>query len=147
MSRGHQVWVGTGHVGDTPAIKAPPSGGCVAEFRIAITETWRSRAGDREEHTEWVPIKAFGKTAESIERYVAKGRLVTVQGFLRTESWAGEGGQRRYRTWVYADEVHFHGTREHTETRPEHKGRAQTSNEPSHQSEQPPVIDANDIPF
>lgn len=123
---GHQKLIATGHLGADPVVKATQGGAVIAEMRIAVTDTWRDRAGERVEHTEWMRIKVFGRDAENAGKYLRKGRLITIEGKLRTEKWQADDGSDRYSTWIYAEPggVIWHGSREHTETRPEHRGRA-----------------------
>lgn len=120
---GHQITIATGHLGADPSVRVLPGGGAVADIRIAVTETWRDRnTGERIEHTEWLRVKSFGKLAESVDKYLRKGRLVTVEGRIRTEKWQHSDGSDRYSTWIYADDIRFHGAG-HELTRREHQGR------------------------
>lgn len=129
MSRGHQRVIVTGHLGADPDIKAPQAGGLIAEIRVAVTEVFTSRAGQREEHTEWLRIKAFGRNAEIIQQYLRKGSLVTVEGKLHTERWQAGDYSDRYSTWIYCDPrgLTLHGGREHERTAPQHQGRGQAA--------------------
>lgn len=151
---GHQKVIATGHLGADPSIKSIDGGGTVTELRIAVGETWRDRAGNRVEHTEWLRIKAFGRDAETAGQFLSKGRLITVEGRLRTEKWQASDGSDRYSTWVYADPggIRWHGGREHTETRPEHRGRAVTSDTLTPASNRPAAnleqqCSDDDLPF
>lgn len=121
---GHQKLIATGHLGADPALKVAGGGTC-AEMRIAVTDVWRDRAGERVEHTEWLRIKAFGRDAENAGKFLKTGRLITVEGKLRTEKWQANDGSDRYSTWIYAEPggITWHGGREHAETRIEHRGR------------------------
>ena len=134
---GHQTIIATGHLGADPVIRATQAGGAVTELRIAVTDTWRGRDGERVEHTEWLRIKAFGRTAELAGQYLRTGRLITVQGKLRTEKWQHSDGSDRYSTWIYADRIEFHGRREHAATAPEHQGRAPANPTPPDRSDEP----------
>ncbi|MDR7193395.1 single-stranded DNA-binding protein [Luteimonas terrae] len=122
---GHQKVIATGHLGAAPVTKAPEGGGFVAEMRIAVTDRWLDKQGERIEHTEWLRIKAFGSDAQNAAKYLTTGRLITVEGKLRTEKWQASDGSDRYSTWIYAERggITWHSTGEHTETRREHRGR------------------------
>lgn len=148
MSRGYQRVIVTGHIGAAPEIKAPPAGGLIAEFRVAVTDRWKNRAGQWDEHTEWLGIKAFGRTAEIVQQYLRKGGLVSVEGKIRTEKWQASDGSDRYRQWIYCDPTGLTllDRREHTVTAPEHHGRA------AHPAARPGATPAHehaddDIPF
>lgn len=76
----------------------------VATFTLAID---RPTKADREKETDFPRIKAFGKTAENCEKYLAKGRMVAVQGSLQTGSYEDKDGKRVYTTDVIANRVEF----------------------------------------
>ncbi|HEY0200562.1 MAG TPA: single-stranded DNA-binding protein [Burkholderiaceae bacterium] len=151
MSRGYQRVIVTGHLGAVPEVKAPQSGGLIAEFRIAVTDRWKTRAGEWDEHTEWLAIKAFGRTAEIVQQYLGKGSLVQVEGKIRTEKWQASDGSDRYRQWIYCDPAGLLllSSREHTRTAPEHQGGRQAAPAPKaalravHEQE----FSDDDIPF
>ncbi|MCQ2561237.1 MAG: single-stranded DNA-binding protein [Clostridia bacterium] len=76
----------------------------VARFTIAI-----DRQGGRngEKQTDFPSIVCFGKTAELVEKYMSKGRLVGIQGRIQTGSYTNKDGQKIYTTDVVADRVEF----------------------------------------
>ncbi len=76
----------------------------VARFSIAVN---RPMSKNGEEQTDFPNIVCFGKTAELVERYLNKGRLVGIQGQLRTGSYVNREGVKVYTTEVYADRVEF----------------------------------------
>lgn len=149
MSRGHQIFIATGHLGDAPMVKAPQSGGLIAEFRIAVGEVWKDKQGNKQEHTEWLRIKVFGRLAEIAQQYLVKGSLVTVEGKIRTEKWQAADGSDRYSQWIYTEELQMHGGRDHEKTQREHQGRAPApaSNTPPAEQQQESQFHDDDIPF
>lgn len=76
----------------------------VATFTIAIDRP--VRAGG-EKQTDFPRVTVFGKQAENCEKYLAKGRLVGVQGRLQTGSYQDKNGNTVYTTDVVADRVEF----------------------------------------
>lgn len=76
----------------------------VASFSIAVDRPTRS-GGDRQ--TDFPRITVFGKQAENCEKYLAKGRLVAIQGRLQTGSYQNKNGDTVYTTDVVADRVQF----------------------------------------
>ncbi|RZZ87834.1 single-stranded DNA-binding protein [Pseudoxanthomonas winnipegensis] len=148
MSRGHQRVIVTGHLGADPEVKAPQAGGLIADFRVAVTEVFKNRAGEREEHTEWLRIKAFNRCAEIAQQYLRKGSLVTIEGKLRTERWQASDGSDRYSAWIYCDPrgLTLHGGREHARTGVEHQGRSSAPPGRAPAQPQPGDVD-DDIPF
>lgn len=76
----------------------------VATFTLAID---RPKQKDKEKQTDFPRVMAFGKTAENCERFLAKGRLVAVQGRIQTGSYKNKDGVTIYTTDVVADRVQF----------------------------------------
>jgi single-strand DNA-binding protein len=92
-----------GHLGADPEVKYLPSGDAVANMRIATTERWKSKDGEKKEATEWHNVAVFGKLAEIIEKYLHKGSKVYVEGKLRTRKWQDKEGHDRYTTEIVID--------------------------------------------
>jgi single-strand DNA-binding protein len=76
----------------------------VASFTLAID---RPVVAGREKQADFPRVTVFGKQAETCERYLAKGRLVAVQGRIRTGSYKNKEGATVYTTEVVADRVEF----------------------------------------
>ena len=89
-----------GRLGQDPKLTYLPSGQPVAEFSVATDESYKDREGNKVDRVEWHRVKVFGKSAEFCGNYLAKGRLVYVEGTLRTRSWEDQQGQKRYMTEV-----------------------------------------------
>jgi single-strand DNA-binding protein len=102
-----------GHLGADPEMKSTTSGMPIARLRIATTETWTDRtSGQKQEKTEWHTVVAFDKLAGICERYLAKGRLVYIEGSLTTRTWDDkETGQKRYMTEIKARDMRMLGAR------------------------------------
>ena len=92
-----------GRLGKDPEIKSIPSGTTLAKFSLATDEKFTDRSGEKQERTEWHNIVAWGKLGEICGQYLKKGKLVYIEGSLRTDSWEDkESGQKKYRTEVIA---------------------------------------------
>ena len=76
----------------------------VATFTVAIDRPVRAGA---EKQTDFPRVTVFGKQAENCERFLAKGRLVGVQGRIQTGSYTNKDGATVYTTDVVADRVEF----------------------------------------
>ena len=76
----------------------------VARFSIAID---RMPGRNGEKQTDFPNIVCFGKTAELVEKYMTKGRLVGITGRLQTGSYTNKDGQKVFTTDVVADRVEF----------------------------------------
>jgi single-strand DNA-binding protein len=95
-----------GRLGRDPEVRSTPSGATVAKFSIATDEKFTDRNGERQERTEWHNIVAWAKLAEICGQYLKKGKLVYIEGSLRTDSWDDkETGQKKYRTEIVARDM------------------------------------------
>ena len=78
-----------------------PSGDRLAQFSIATSETWRDKAGERQERTEWHRIVIFNPhLVEVAERFLRKGSKIYLEGALQTRKWQDQSGAERYTTEV-----------------------------------------------
>lgn len=90
-----------GNLGDDPESRSMGSGGEVVNLRVATSENWKDRDGNRQERTEWHRVVIFnenlGKVAKS---YLRKGSKVYLEGQIQTRKWQDNSGQDRYSTEV-----------------------------------------------
>jgi single-strand DNA-binding protein len=101
-----------GNLGANPDIRALPSGQNVANFSLATTERFTDRNGAKQERTDWHRIVAFGRLAETCERFLSKGRQVYIEGRLTTRQYeAKDGSGKRYRTEIVARQLRLLGNR------------------------------------
>lgn len=96
-----------GRLGRDPEQRSMMNGSPVVTLRIATTESYTDRSGNRVEQTEWHRVVTFQKMAEQCARYLTKGRLVYVEGKLQTRKWQDDQGQDRTMTEIRADVVRF----------------------------------------
>ena len=91
-----------GNLGQDPEVRSFPSGGKVANLRIATSETWKDRnTGERKERTEWHSVVINGEGLVGVaERFLRKGSKIYVEGQLRTRKWQDQSGNDRYTTEV-----------------------------------------------
>lgn len=95
-----------GRLGKDPEMKSTPSGMSIAQFSIATDEKFTDRSGEKQERTEWHNIVVFNKLAEICGQYLRKGKLVYIEGSIRTNSWEDkESGQKKYRTEIIANQM------------------------------------------
>lgn len=97
-----------GNLGADPELRYTPSNKPVANMRVATTEVYKDKGGQRQEKTEWHRITVWGDMAENCNKYLSKGRSVYVEGRLQTRSYDKEG-QTHYATEVVAMKVVFLG--------------------------------------
>jgi single-strand DNA-binding protein len=94
-----------GHVGQEPEIKTFDGGKKVANITLATNEVYYKENGDKVEKTEWHKVKAWGKTAEIIEKYVTKGKEICIEGKLTYSDYLDKNGEKRYVTEVVANDI------------------------------------------
>ena len=101
-----------GNLGRDPEVRFMPNGDAVCNFSIATTDSWKDKAGAKQERTEWHNIVMYRKLAEIAGEYLKKGRPVYVEGRLQTRKWQTKEGQDRYTTEIIADQMQMLGGRE-----------------------------------
>lgn len=95
-----------GRLGKDPEIRSIPSGTSVAKFSLATDERFTDKNGEKQDRTEWHNIVAWGKLAEICGQYLRKGKLVFIEGSIRTDSWDDkETGVKKYRTEIIAKDM------------------------------------------
>lgn len=95
-----------GWVGRDPEAQYTPGGSLFCKFTIGSTRKWRDTDGQPKQETEWSNIICWNGLAEACTQYVTKGRLVYIEGYLRTDRWEADGIQQR-RTFIVATDVKF----------------------------------------
>lgn len=96
-----------GNVGTDPEMRFTPNGNPVTSFRMATSRSYTGADGERKQETEWFDVVAWNRLAESCNQFLTKGQRAYVEGRLRTRSWEGQDGQRRYRVEIVANRVLF----------------------------------------
>ncbi|QUH19414.1 single-stranded DNA-binding protein [Alkaliphilus sp. B6464] len=91
-----------GRLARDPELRFTASGKAVATFSIAV-----NRPFSKEKEADFFNIVVWGKTAENCANYLAKGRLVGLEGRLQSRSYETQTGEKRYVTEVIADQVEF----------------------------------------
>lgn len=97
-----------GRLTKAPELKQTNSGKNVCSFTIAV-----DRSRDREK-TDFVPIVAWNKTAEFVNRWFGKGDLITIVGRIEVRSYEDKDGNKRTATEILAEEVLFGGSKNTT---------------------------------
>lgn len=119
-----------GFVGNEPRINTTQSGRKVASFSMATTEAgYTTQSGQQiPERTEWHNIVCWGKTAEVVERFVHKGSSLYVQGKMRTRSFDGNDGQKKYITEIECEVMQMLDKPSQTNASGSQQGAAQVQN-------------------
>jgi len=126
-----------GNLGSEPEMRFTPNGRPVTSFSVATNRRYTTSEGERREETEWFTVVTWSRLAEQCNQFLTKGRLVYVEGRLRTHTWEGQDGQRRSRNEIVADRVSFLDRQAVAAPLPEEKVEESTTDE----------LEPEDIPF
>ncbi|MFQ5879270.1 MAG: single-stranded DNA-binding protein, partial [Dehalococcoidia bacterium] len=96
-----------GNLGTDPEMRYTANGNATTTFRLAINYSYTGPDRERREETEWFTVVTWRNLAEQCSQYLQKGRRVYVEGRLRSRTWEGPDGQRRFRNEVIANRVIF----------------------------------------
>tara|TARA_Y100000739_G_C20387346_1_gene364015 strand:- start:77 stop:511 length:435 start_codon:yes stop_codon:yes gene_type:complete len=108
MSNGVNKVILIGNLGQKPEMRYTATNSAVANLSIATTESWKDKeSGEMRDKTEWHRVVFFGKTAETIERYLDKGSKIYVEGKLQTRKWQDKDGNDRWTTEIVGSQFNF----------------------------------------
>ena len=88
-------------------LRQTPAGNGVLTFNVAVDRGYVKQGEERQ--TDFITCVAWNKTAEFINNYFSKGRMIAIEGSLRTRTYDDKNGSRHYVTEVYVDGVSFTG--------------------------------------
>ena len=91
-----------GRLGKDPETRTIPTGKKVAHFSLAVSERWKSAQGENKENTEWVNVEAWARLGDICQQYLHKGKLIYLEGRLKTDKYEDKSGETKYFTKVVA---------------------------------------------
>ena len=94
----------TGRLGADPTMRYTPGGSAVATLRVAMNIA--------KEKTLWFEVTVWGKQAENVNQYLARGSQVAISGRLDQDTWEGKDGNLRTTLKVVANDVRFIGSKD-----------------------------------
>ena len=90
-----------GNLGDDPEARSLNNGGEVVNLRVATSENWKDKDGNRQERTEWHRVVIFNENLGRVAKnYLRKGSKVYLEGAIQTRKWQDQSGADRYSTEV-----------------------------------------------
>jgi single-strand DNA-binding protein len=90
-----------GNLGDDPESRSLNNGGEVVNLRVATSENWKDKDGNRQERTEWHRVVIFNENLGRVAKsYLRKGSKVYLEGQIQTRKWQDQSGQDKYSTEV-----------------------------------------------
>jgi len=100
-----------GRLGADPETRQTQSGLTIAKLSLATSERVKDKDGNWNEHTEWHRVTLFGRSAETAQQYLSKGRQIYIEGRLRTSKYTDKNGIEKYSTEVIGDRMQFLGSK------------------------------------
>ena len=94
-----------GNLGADPELRYTQGGQAVLNLRLATTESYLDRDRVRKDRTDWHNVVVWGKRGEGLSKILSKGSSIFVEGSLRTSSFEGRDGVKRYKTEINARNV------------------------------------------
>lgn len=91
-----------GNMGADGELRFTQGGTAVLNLRLATSESYLDREGQRQDRTDWHSVVVWGKRAEGLAKVVRKGSKILVEGSLRTSTYDDRDGNKRYKTEVVA---------------------------------------------
>ena len=115
-----------GNLTRDPQLRYTPNERAVCEFGMAVNRKWKSQSGQDGEEVLYVEVVAWGRQAETLDKYMKKGRPIFVEGRLTLDQWESKQGEKRSKIRVTLENFQFLGGRQGTGTgganRPDQQG-------------------------
>lgn len=96
-----------GRISQDLVLKQTPGGSAVLQFNVAVDRSFVKQGEERQ--ADFITCVAWNKNAEFIAKYFAKGRMIAIEGNLRTRNYDDKNGVKHYVTEVYVDSASFTG--------------------------------------
>ena len=100
-----------GNLGTEPELKYTQSGQAVLRLRLATSESYVNRAGERQQRTEWQTVIIWGKRGEALNNILSKGRSICAEGRIQYRDWEDKDGNKRTSTEIVANNIVLLGGR------------------------------------
>ena len=101
-----------GNLGRDPELRFTQDGTPVANFSVAVSESWRSQGGEQRERTEWFRVVVWRGLAEIANQYLRRGARVYLEGRLQTREWQDREGNDRTTTELVVRDMIMLGGRD-----------------------------------
>ena len=98
-----------GNLTRDPQLSYLPSQTPVVDFGLAVNRKWTSKEGESKDEVMFVDCRAFGRPAETLNKYMRKGRPLFVEGRLSFEQWTAQDGSKKSRHRVVVENFQFLG--------------------------------------
>ncbi len=96
-----------GNLTRDPQLSYLPSQTPVCEIGLAVNRRWRDREGQTREDVCFIDCRCYGKSAETLNQYMRKGRQILIDGRLELDQWETPDGQKRSKHRVFIENFQF----------------------------------------
>jgi len=100
-----------GNLTRDPQLRYTPTQQPVCEFGLAVNRSWKGGDGQKHEEVCFIDCTAWGRQAETLSKYMSKGRQLFVEGRLTYRQWDGQDGKKRSKLEVTVENFQFLGDR------------------------------------
>jgi single-strand DNA-binding protein len=94
-----------GNLTREPELRYTPSGAAVVKFGLAVNRSYNNRSGEKVEQTDFFDVTAWRELGENIAESLTVGSRVIVTGRMQQDRWENDGGEKRSKIFIVADEV------------------------------------------
>ncbi len=94
-----------GNLTRDPEVRQTPNGQTIVTFSIATNREWVTRDGRKQTSAEYHEVVAWAKLAEMCSKYLKKGKLVYVEGYLKTRNWDTAEGIKKFKTEIIVQDL------------------------------------------
>lgn len=94
-----------GNLTRDPEMRTTPSGQYIATFGMATNREWMTKDGRKQQSSEFHDLVCWGRLAELANQHLKKGKLIYVEGYLKTRSWDDASGVKKFRTEIVVEDL------------------------------------------
>ncbi|WOO43684.1 single-stranded DNA-binding protein [Rubellicoccus peritrichatus] len=100
-----------GNLTRDPELRMTPGGMAICKLGIAVNRVFTTKEGEKREEVTFIDCDAFGRQAETLSKYMSKGRSLLIEGRLRLDQWESKEGEKRSKISVVVENFQFTGDR------------------------------------
>ncbi|MBI5754288.1 single-stranded DNA-binding protein [Candidatus Peregrinibacteria bacterium] len=94
-----------GNLTRDPEMRQTPNGQSVTTFGMATNREWTTKSGDHNNSAEFHECVAWAHLAEICQKYLHKGNLIYIEGYLKTRSWDSPEGIKKFKTEIVVKDM------------------------------------------
>lgn len=98
-----------GNMTRDPQLSYLPNQTPVVDFGLAVNRKWRGNNGEQREEVCFIDCRCYGKQAETLKQYTAKGHSILIEGRLQFDTWESQDGQKRSKHRIFVTNFQFMG--------------------------------------